>query len=403
MNTNVYIIQNRNFISCSDVDHPKISVHIDMQSSIDALKKCLVRQTGQSMGDYAVWLRNFRKLKPNEKLIDHCENYEGMVQVTVQIIDDTSEINIIDVVKSLEDTSREYDKSSDDIGLDSNDQNNTDSAVTVSSDNAALTTKNENEVIYKKTATWIVDKELSDGMKRFKILNDPKTWTKTQVQIWLAWASEKFNLILRECDWNINGNELCELTFKEFQEKLPKNSDYDFWIHFLSLKIHKLYLVPEVPKNAGMDDANCEESAKEKPPTVGRVSVKTIANFSSVNHPSVEAFSTLTNPYYGNGQMKLWKFLLEILDDNKHHDIIQWIDRDDGQFKLIDSEEVATLWGIRKDKPNMNYEKLSRALRYYYDEKILTKVAGKKFVYKFVGDLKKKIHRHRVRVNGQLK
>ena len=37
----------------------------------------------------------------------------------------------------------------------------------------------------------------------------------------------------------------------------------------------------------------------------------------------------------------------------------------------------------RKSKPNMNYDKLSRALRYYYDKNIMTKVHGKRYAYKF--------------------
>ena len=41
------------------------------------------------------------------------------------------------------------------------------------------------------------------------------------------------------------------------------------------------------------------------------------------------------------------------------------------------------LWGIRKRKPNMNYDKLSRAIRYYYDKKIIHKVHGKRYQYKF--------------------
>lgn len=36
-----------------------------------------------------------------------------------------------------------------------------------------------------------------------------------------------------------------------------------------------------------------------------------------------------------------------------------------------------------KSKPNMNYDKLSRALRYYYDKNIMTKVHGKRYAYKF--------------------
>ncbi|TPP60150.1 Friend leukemia integration 1 transcription factor [Fasciola gigantica] len=54
-----------------------------------------------------------------------------------------------------------------------------------------------------------------------------------------------------------------------------------------------------------------------------------------------------------------------------------------GEFKLVDPDEVARRWGERKSKPNMNYDKLSRALRYYYDKNIMTKVHGKRYAYKF--------------------
>ena len=37
----------------------------------------------------------------------------------------------------------------------------------------------------------------------------------------------------------------------------------------------------------------------------------------------------------------------------------------------------------------MNYEKLSRGLRYYYEKKIISKVPGKRYVYKFECDLEK--------------
>ena len=68
-----------------------------------------------------------------------------------------------------------------------------------------------------------------------------------------------------------------------------------------------------------------------------------------------------------------------------------WIlgeDGEEGEFKLSNPELVAVLWGERKNKPTMNYEKLSRALRYYYDGDMISKVYGKRFVYKFVCDLK---------------
>ncbi|XP_076008939.1 ETS domain-containing protein Elk-3 isoform X2 [Genypterus blacodes] len=79
----------------------------------------------------------------------------------------------------------------------------------------------------------------------------------------------------------------------------------------------------------------------------------------------------------------LWQFLLQLLFDQSHKHLICWTSND-GEFKLLKSEEVAKLWGLRKNKTNMNYDKLSRALRYYYDKNIIKKVIGQKFVYKFV-------------------
>ncbi|KAG7521444.1 ETS domain-containing protein Elk-3-like [Solea senegalensis] len=79
----------------------------------------------------------------------------------------------------------------------------------------------------------------------------------------------------------------------------------------------------------------------------------------------------------------LWQFLLHLLEDQRQSHLISWTG-EDGEFKLLDAEEVARLWGLRKNKHNMNYNKLSRALRYYYDKNIIKKVSGQNFVYKFV-------------------
>jgi len=73
---------------------------------------------------------------------------------------------------------------------------------------------------------------------------------------------------------------------------------------------------------------------------------------------------------------------LELLTDKTNVSIISWAG-EEGEFKLNDPEAVSKLWGMRKRKPNMNYDKLSRAIRYYYDKKIMRKVSGKRYVYKF--------------------
>lgn len=84
----------------------------------------------------------------------------------------------------------------------------------------------------------------------------------------------------------------------------------------------------------------------------------------------------------GGGQVQLWQFLLELLTDSANNVCIKW-EGPNGEFRMTDPEEVARRWGRRKNKPNMNYDKLSRALRYYYDKLILTKVQGKRYTYKF--------------------
>ncbi|XP_059153414.1 ETS domain-containing protein Elk-3-like isoform X2 [Physella acuta] len=84
-----------------------------------------------------------------------------------------------------------------------------------------------------------------------------------------------------------------------------------------------------------------------------------------------------------DSNITLWQFLLELLLNNQHQNIIHWTSQE-GEFKLVNAEEVARLWGLRKNKQNMNYDKLSRALRYYYDKNIIKKSLGQKFVYKFV-------------------
>lgn len=64
-----------------------------------------------------------------------------------------------------------------------------------------------------------------------------------------------------------------------------------------------------------------------------------------------------------NGQIQLWQFLLELLTDKDARDCISWVG-EEGEFKLNQPELVAQKWGQRKNKPTMNYEKLSRALRF---------------------------------------
>jgi hypothetical protein len=63
--------------------------------------------------------------------------------------------------------------------------------------------------------------------------------------------------------------------------------------------------------------------------------------------------------------LHLWEFMRDLLHSPENQGIIEWISKADGVFKVMNSNEVARLWGEKKkNKKEMTYEKLSRSLRY---------------------------------------
>ncbi|KAM8757767.1 ETS-related transcription factor Elf-3 [Acanthopagrus schlegelii] len=80
----------------------------------------------------------------------------------------------------------------------------------------------------------------------------------------------------------------------------------------------------------------------------------------------------------------LWEFIRDILiHPEKNQGLMKWEDRREGVFKFLKSEAVAQMWGQKKKNSSMTYEKLSRAMRYYYKREILERVDGRRLVYKF--------------------
>uniref|UniRef100_A0A5K3EW30 ETS domain-containing protein n=2 Tax=Mesocestoides corti TaxID=53468 RepID=A0A5K3EW30_MESCO len=156
-----------------------------------------------------------------------------------------------------------------------------------------------------------------------------------------------------------------------------------------------------------------EESYKPEAPPLPPKSTLTSLDWMLSEGSGVEHEDKLTNQWFegvppqmsigsfrragvgcsGNGgQIQLWQFLLDELHDPLSARYICWTGHG-AEFKLKDPNEVARRWGLRKNKPKMNYEKLSRGLRYYYDKKIIEKSAGKRYVYRFSPKIEELIKR----------
>ena len=83
-----------------------------------------------------------------------------------------------------------------------------------------------------------------------------------------------------------------------------------------------------------------------------------------------------------SGCRLLWEFLTELLDSSSAGDVIRWEDSSSLKFRVIDPQRLAERWGQEKGKAGMTYEKLARALRYYYKTKIIAKVRGQRLSYR---------------------
>lgn len=235
--------------------------------------------------------------------------------------------------------------------------------------------------------------------KRVIVPADPEVWSQEHVRQWLDWAIKEY--VLEEVDvmlfHGLDGKGLCKMT-KDDMMSLTSAYNADILLSHLSYlrQSSPTFSYPSTPANS-TPQPRLQVKAENSYDELSRRNswTNSIApvskEHSRVTEPAPRIIqdpyqtlgplsSRLANP--GSGQIQLWQFLLELLSDSGNSGIITW-EGTNGEFKMTDPDEVAKRWGERKSKPNMNYDKLSRALRYYYDKNIMTKVHGKRYAYKF--------------------
>ena len=80
----------------------------------------------------------------------------------------------------------------------------------------------------------------------------------------------------------------------------------------------------------------------------------------------------------------LWKFMLDLLVDEEHNPAtVTWVDKDSMIFKVTNTKVLGALWGEEKKNPTMDFDKLSRAIRFYYGKNVFQPVTNKRLNYKF--------------------
>lgn len=89
--------------------------------------------------------------------------------------------------------------------------------------------------------------------------------------------------------------------------------------------------------------------------------------------------------YLGKRKVSLWNFLHGLLEAPGHQNYLRWVDKEHHVFRVVDTAGLSYLWGLKKEKINMNYDKMSRAIRQYKHGEV-EKIPRTKLTYKF-GDV----------------
>ncbi|KAL2103028.1 hypothetical protein ACEWY4_002196 [Coilia grayii] len=80
----------------------------------------------------------------------------------------------------------------------------------------------------------------------------------------------------------------------------------------------------------------------------------------------------------------LWDYVYQLLSDSRYENYIRWEDPESKVFRIMDPNGLARLWGNHKNRTNMTYEKMSRAMRHYYKLNIIRKEPGQRLLFRFI-------------------
>ncbi|NXE00961.1 ETV7 factor, partial [Chaetorhynchus papuensis] len=258
----------------------------------------------------------------------------------------------------------------------------------------------------------------------------PSLWSKDDVIHWLRWAEEEYSLRpTDESKFEMNGKALCILTKDDFRHRAPSSGDVLYEIlQFIKTQRRALVCSPLLNSPFRKAGSTEEGTMGEKYPRRTAVSIRqnlpaapvvfllhltlTLPGLSS-NPPGLSAApalgksqtflllclgcscrpaaicscpATLSAPVDGKiaDCRLLWEYVYQLLSDRRYEPYIRWEDKDAKVFRVVNPNGLAQLWGNHKNRMNMTYEKMSRALRHYYKLNIIKKEPGQKLLFRFL-------------------
>ncbi|XP_072552521.1 transcription factor ETV7 isoform X2 [Salminus brasiliensis] len=269
---------------------------------------------------------------------------------------------------------------------------------------------------------------------------NPSLWDKEDVNLWLRWAQREFSLRRADHDkFEMNGKALCLLTKEDFRLRCPSSGDvlYELLQHVkqqrcsmtsqthtpLCQQTHTCAStagscvaanrsVPVCPVNPNARTSATPSMGhilepREHSSLTGHTHSETTFGPEEVSSPALGQASLLCNkeeplnlssrPQVSrratetsevDGKIAdcklLWDYVYHLLLDRRYEPYIRWEDPDSMVFRVVDPNGLARLWGNHKNRVNMTYEKMSRALRHYYKLNIIKKESGQRLLFRFL-------------------
>ncbi|XP_008546155.1 ETS-related transcription factor Elf-5 [Microplitis demolitor] len=211
-----------------------------------------------------------------------------------------------------------------------------------------------------------------------KLIDD---WTQEDTIDWLMYAAlylgQSYSSIQHSLA--IAGRDLLLLTKHDFKMHDFKYGDQLYDLLHSQKNYDNLTRFMSNNRGPGADDTN---------KTLNSVNLSDAESDNSIDVTRPKSYSQRYKVYKTKKnqptQGKLWEFIRDLLRNRETcPSLICWEDYSQAKFRFVRSDEVAKRWGSRKGNTKMTYEKLSRAMRYYYKSKIFQPVLGRRLVYQF--------------------